>query len=503
LRGDGRVVAWGAEQHDSGQADVPYLAQSRVVAIAAGDQLSIALRDDGTLVAWGNVPSGTSSQLDTLNANRNVLAIRAGAGIVVALTKDAPVVGTTMPTRIPTQSPQIIPTLTLRPSDAVIVANQIGWFSINDRSLVTRYTGVAGPYTCAALTACPQSDPNGMRNRAARFNDTSGDELNSTGTVNLTGTSFTVSYWMRRDRVNTNDVALSIGTTFAQRKYFTMGIDNENRIYCSFYGDDLRTTSWYTDNNWHHYACTFDKTSLVRKLYRDGVVVASDVASASFSGVAAPVVIGRRNDNASGLAGSIDNLVIHKIALTDSQLLDNTNLPAGDRLADITFDDIGFQSLAPNRTRLLCTGINACAEVVIGSHDDEALAFTGTEQMQLSDNPVFTNGFTVAYWAKRSDSSNNIVVVHGTTAAKRFTAGFNSDNKPYCAIGATKINGSIASDTNWHFYVCRFDKNAGKLGLSVDAQNPQTITASFSDSGTLFVGRAPEVGSGFKGQLDD
>ena len=56
LHGDGRVVAWCAEQHDSGQADVPYLAQSRVVAIAAGDQSSIALRDDGTLVAWGNVP---------------------------------------------------------------------------------------------------------------------------------------------------------------------------------------------------------------------------------------------------------------------------------------------------------------------------------------------------------------------------------------------------------------------------------------------------------------
>ena len=121
-----------------------------------------------------------------------------------------------------------------------------------------------------------------MNKRAVRFNAINGDELTSTAKINLSGTSFSASYWMRRDRINTNDVALSLGTP-AKRTFLSMGFDSENRVYCSFFGDDLRSTSWYTDPNWHHYICTFDKTTLVRQLYRDGVLIAQDVAGGAFT----------------------------------------------------------------------------------------------------------------------------------------------------------------------------------------------------------------------------
>jgi hypothetical protein len=340
-----------------------------------------------------------------------------------------------------------------------------------------------------------------VRQRAARFAAVSGDELTSTSKLTLSDTSFTVSYWMRRDRINTNDVALSLGTP-AKRTFLSMGFDSENRAYCSFYGDDLRSTTWYTDTNWHHYACTFDKTTLIRQLYRDGILVAQDVVSGAFTAPAASLVLGRRSDNASGLVGSLDDVVIHKVALTSTQLQNYTNLPT-DRIADIGFDDITLQSNAPNRTRLGCLVAVPCPNVVFDSHDAQALFFTGSEQMQSSDTPVLSNGFTVAYWAKRTASSLNTVVMHGTTSDKRFSAGFNGNDTPYCAIGTTKISGTTPSDTNWHLYVCVFDKAAGKLGFSVDAQLPQLITATYGDSGAVLVGRAPEPNTGFRGYVDD
>jgi hypothetical protein len=274
-------------------------------------------------------------------------------------------------------------------------------------------------------------------------------------------------------------------------------------VYCSFFGDDLRSTSWYTDPNWHHYSCTFDKTTLVRQLYRDGVLIAQDVAGGAFTAPASALVIGRRNDNASGLVGSIDTLIIHKVALTSAQLQNYTNLPSTDRVAEIGFDDITLQGSAPNQTRLECNATMACPVALLASHDDYALQFSGSEQMQLSSNPLLPNGFTIAYWAQRSASSLNIVVMHGTTTAKRFSAGFNANNTSYCAIGTTKVSSSTPSDTNWHLYVCVFNKTTGTLGLSVDAGTPQTVPSSYTDSGPLLVGRAPEPNSGFQGNIDD
>jgi hypothetical protein len=242
---------------------------------------------------------------------------------------------------------------------------------------------------------------------------------------------------------------------------------------------------------------------LIRQLYRDGVLVAQDVTAGAFTAPASSLVLGRRSDNASGLVGSLDDVVIHKVALNGAQLQNYTNLPSTDRIADVGFDDIMLQSNAPNRTRLGCLAAVPCPNVVIDSHDAQALVFTGSEQLQSSDTPVLTNGFTVAYWAKRTASSLSTVVMQGTTSAKRFSAGFNVDNTPYCAIGATKVSGATPSDTNWHLYVCVFDKAAGRLGLSVDAQTPQLITATYSDSGAVLVGRAPEPNSGFRGYVDD
>jgi hypothetical protein len=86
LKSDGTVVAWG--DNGSGESNVPAGLES-VVSIAAGQDHSLSLITDGTVVAWGdnrfgecNVPAGLGS----------VLAISAGADHSLALKRDGTVV---------------------------------------------------------------------------------------------------------------------------------------------------------------------------------------------------------------------------------------------------------------------------------------------------------------------------------------------------------------------------------------------------------------------------
>jgi hypothetical protein len=75
LRSDGTVVGWGQNTYGQGS---PPRGFSNVVAIAAGSAHSLALRSDGTVVAWGaaaSPPAGLS----------NVVAIAAGYGHSLAL----------------------------------------------------------------------------------------------------------------------------------------------------------------------------------------------------------------------------------------------------------------------------------------------------------------------------------------------------------------------------------------------------------------------------------
>jgi len=512
LRSDGRVVAWGAEQTDVGQADVPYSAQINVVAIAAGNRMSVALDSDNRVVAWGALPANTTNTLTTIRTNKNAVAIVAGADKIAVITDgSALTAGTPTKTRIPTQTPMAFPTPTTRPASNELLANQIGWFPMNNVAAPLQFVGVAGPYKCVIFRMCPQSDLNGAINRGIDFAATRSDELTSNTTVNLTGTSFTVSYWLRRDSSQSADVVLSIGKLATIRQYLTMGFDSENRVYCSFFGDDLRSVTWYTDTNWHHYACTFDKTTLVRQLFRDGQLIAQDFAGGAFIPPASPIILGQRYDSMPGLSGSLDEFILYNRVLTDSELQAYTAMPATNRIADASFDDGVIQGISSNRTQLGCVNSFACPVIINHTHDEAALQFTGSELVQFSDSTVALNkGFTIAYWAKRGATANaaKVIVTQGS-GANRVTMGFNATENAFCRVNTTEIFATVASDMNWHQYVCNYDGTTKSLTLYVDGQTPIITTAAtaYTGAGPLVIGRTLDAPTstvtGFTGWVDD
>jgi hypothetical protein len=83
----GGVLAWGYNDH--GQTDVPGRL-GEIVAVAAGDRHSLALRSGGKVVAWGDNSFGQTKLPWGL---RGVVAISAGANHSLALRGDGSVVG--------------------------------------------------------------------------------------------------------------------------------------------------------------------------------------------------------------------------------------------------------------------------------------------------------------------------------------------------------------------------------------------------------------------------
>jgi hypothetical protein len=86
LKADGTVVAWGYNNY--GQTNVP-AGLSNVAAIAGGWAHSLALKNDGTVVAWGDNADG---QTDVPAGLSNVVAIAAGGFHSLALALVVPVV---------------------------------------------------------------------------------------------------------------------------------------------------------------------------------------------------------------------------------------------------------------------------------------------------------------------------------------------------------------------------------------------------------------------------
>jgi hypothetical protein len=85
LKNDGTVVAWG--DNSAGEATVP-AGLSGVMAIAAGEDHTVALKNDGTVVAWGYNGQGQATVPAGLTG---VIAIAAGADHTVALKNDGTV----------------------------------------------------------------------------------------------------------------------------------------------------------------------------------------------------------------------------------------------------------------------------------------------------------------------------------------------------------------------------------------------------------------------------
>ena len=143
------------------------------------------------------------------------------------------------------------------------------------------------------------------------------------GSVPLANSSFTLEAWARRDTTGTMDMIVAQGNGAVGRGlmfgYHWFGFDFD------FYGDGVSTTS--IDNAWHHWAGTYNATNRVRCLYRDGVLMASNVAAQDFQGSGPLRIGGEPFDDPASFAGAIDDVRIWNVARSQPDIVATMSSP--------------------------------------------------------------------------------------------------------------------------------------------------------------------------------
>ena len=166
---------------------------------------------------------------------------------------------------------------------------------------------------------CPTAGAAGRFGTAVQF-DGINDliTLPANDPLNIANKDFTVAAWAKRDQAGQSHFILSQGGV-ANNQGLHFGYRDNNQFTCAFYGNDLNTTATYTDTDWHHWACTYNASTNARTLYRDGVQVAQDIASADYAGTGTTYIGGVFNFN-SWFDGEIDDVLVYPRALSTTEV---------------------------------------------------------------------------------------------------------------------------------------------------------------------------------------
>ncbi|MEM7344038.1 MAG: LamG domain-containing protein, partial [Chloroflexota bacterium] len=184
------------------------------------------------------------------------------------------------------------------------------------------FNDISGQENAALCEAdqCPLAQVAGRYGPGLYFDGVS-DVLTVDG-VDLANQSFTIASWVKRDAEGRNDFIVSQGVdTVNQGLHF--GFRANDKFTCAFWDNGLNTTLTYTDSDWHHWACSYDAATNQRIIYRDGVQVAQDTASADYEG-SGSLYIGWRipDNNGNYFAGSMDDVTVYNHALSIDEVAD-------------------------------------------------------------------------------------------------------------------------------------------------------------------------------------
>ncbi len=180
---------------------------------------------------------------------------------------------------------------------------------------------LAGTHPVLAQTAAARGAAGvaALGGNGLTFNGTDGKVTVSSSAFTTLPASFTIEFWAKRNQNGRLDLAVTHGATQGANVWLHAGFRASNAFTFGFYNNDLDTPA-YTDLNWHHWAVTYDGTTRARKIYRDGTVVAEDIATAAYAGN------GTLRFGDASLQGQLDEVRIWNSARTAQQVRDSRNL---------------------------------------------------------------------------------------------------------------------------------------------------------------------------------
>lgn len=123
----------------------------------------------------------------------------------------------------------------------------------------------------------------GKNGKGRKFTYASAENL-SCGSPSIANGSFTLEAWVNRTGTGNINYIFGQGTAGASTGLH-FGFIATNIFRFGFYSADLDTKIAYPETNaWHYWVGTYDASTNARKIYYDGVLIASDSPAADYSG---------------------------------------------------------------------------------------------------------------------------------------------------------------------------------------------------------------------------
>ncbi len=344
--------------------------------------------------------------------------------------------------------------------------------------------------------------------------DSTSGWITVTAGMPLANNSFTLAVWAKRGATGSAHWLFGQGKAGTTNQALHFGFRDNNKFTCAFYDDDLDAPTYTDTGAWHHWACTYDVANKTRKLYRDGVLVAQDVAGANFAG-SGDFWIGRAPQSGQRFKGSLDEARVYNRVLTEAQLAAlaaTTRRPIGYWKFDSNLADASGNGHDGSWNSSPTTGYGSAAPTA--HTNTKSLSLDGSHYVSVADNPdlILQDAVTAAAWVNLTNPANDQKIVGKTDGSHDlgWVLGV-EDGKLKCESfsGADKDAwaGSILKN-EWVHLACTWTRG-GQLRAYVNGKLVANTAADTDPLGnttrSLYIGVAPwDTGAHrVTGQVDD
>ncbi len=174
------------------------------------------------------------------------------------------------------------------------------------------------------IGATSVTDRFGNESQAFNFNNIgTNKQYIDCGDLDLANISFSISAWGYNTGDCNTEYILGHGSPGVNYNNLHIGYWVNSCFSFIFFGDDLNGPYYESDPGWHHWVCTFNTNGRIKRIYRDGQLVAENTSSQNYQGIG-KLVIGiydLNNDGyVTGWNGKIDDLRIYARALSSSEI---------------------------------------------------------------------------------------------------------------------------------------------------------------------------------------
>ena len=143
--------------------------------------------------------------------------------------------------------------------------------------------------------------------------------------VDISNHDFTIEFWAKRNPESGNQFVIGGGKYNKGHHGLHIGFRN-NKLMCGFWGDDVHTDDIYIDSAWHHWTITFDTTTKMQHIYRDGFMAGEREADENYMGTG-NLYIGCMKGSTWWYKGELDEVRIWNYIRSTEQIEKNMFLP--------------------------------------------------------------------------------------------------------------------------------------------------------------------------------